>query len=72
MNRGPSFLWLPVLAGLVKKKKEKENYRAAQEQKQEEKIEINTCVKKWSMCVIFIMNTVQSGALVVCFPSPRR
>lgn len=40
--------------------------------KNKRKIEINTCVKKWSMCVIFIMNTLKSGALVVCFYSPCR
>lgn len=61
-GRSFPFLWLPecwlaLSRKRKEKKKEKENYRAAQKQKQEEKIEINTRVKKWSMCVIFIMNT---------------
>lgn len=70
-----------MLAGLVNEKRKKKTKKERKKKKiielprnknKRKKIEINTCVKKWSMCVIFIMNILKSRTLVICFSSPCR
>lgn len=70
VKRAEAFLclpesWLALSRKSIEKRKRKKITELPRNKNKEEKIEINTCVKKWSMCVIFIMNALKSRALVV-------